>query len=398
MKLRIASVLALSSVAALAQVPNDHCGYSIHIPVLPALVHGTNVGATLAPQFSGCGQIGSDVFYRFTAPYDGTATLSTCPTSSPGTTNFDTVIAVRVGACGFTSAGCNDDNCWLTQSHVIVPITAGVDYDVQIGGFQGAQGTFSLSIVGNPAPPPNDTCYTAIALTVGNTYVGNNFGATTGPDPVPPSPCHQCQKDVWFSFTAPTCGTYDVTTCTGYTTFDTTVGVWQGVCGALSFVACAGDNCALTASTASFYAAANSTWFFSVGGFPGLVAGQYGVVVNAAVNPAMTLAFQSNGPGTLGYAITNAPASGYSFTAFTPNQGAFPYGWFGGIDVSVPEILGQWTTGYPFVAPVNACGAATHGPFGGLPGGFTIYAVSYGFASGSTVPSRATGPVSATVP
>jgi hypothetical protein len=397
MKFRTFAAATLCTSLVVAQgPPNDECGYSIYV-TLPALVSGSNVGATLS--MPACGSIGSDVWYRFVAPYNGTVTLSVCSALGPGSTTFDSVIAVRLGACGFPIVGCNDDYC-SQESWLQVPITAGTEYEVQLGGFQGAQGSFTLSIVGTPTVPPNDACANAIPLTVGALVVAENFGATTGPDPTP-FPCNS-GKDVWYVFAAPACGTYSASTCTGWTGFDTVVTVWQGSCGSLSQVACSDDNCPggfITASYVTFYADAGSTRYLSVGGFAGGNLGQFGLLVSPVTNTAMSLGFFDVGPGTLGFSVTNGPSGGYAFTAITLNQGAYPSGWFAGIDIGMPDLLAQWMAGPPFVLPLSApCGNLTFGPVPNVPGGLTLFAVAHGFPSGSVVPSKVSPPATMTVP
>lgn len=103
-----------------------------------------------------CNQFGTmgidrDVWFVWTAPADGFATLSLC-----GTVGFDSKVAAYPGA-GCPAAGsalaCNDDSCG-TQSVIGFDVTTGSVYTLQIGSFPGAgggTGTFSLTI---GVPPP----------------------------------------------------------------------------------------------------------------------------------------------------------------------------------------------------------------------------------------------------
>jgi len=100
---------------------------------------------------------GATVWYKWTAPSSGTATVSTVS----GSTNFDTVLAVYTGSTlsGLSPYGCSDDFSGL-QSQVSFSCTAGTTYRIQLGGYQGAQGTAALSISGcaaatnhNPTTP-----------------------------------------------------------------------------------------------------------------------------------------------------------------------------------------------------------------------------------------------------
>ena len=62
--------------------------------------------------------------------------------------------------------------------------------------------------------------------------------------------------------------------------------------------------------------------------------------------------------------------------------------------------MSEWNggAGYPFVAPLNACGTSTLGPFGNLPPGLTAYGVAFGFSPGSAFPTVHSSPASGTVP
>jgi hypothetical protein len=87
------------------------------------------------------GQIGSTLWFSFTAPGPGTAVFT-----SFGANNFDTVLQVYQGA-GTTPIGCNDQDPtqppgFTNGSRVTIPTVAGQQYLVQVGGFYGAQSTW----------------------------------------------------------------------------------------------------------------------------------------------------------------------------------------------------------------------------------------------------------------
>lgn len=69
----------------------------------------------------------------------------------------------------------------------------------------------------------------------------------------------------------------------------------------------------------------------------------------------------------------------------TTTAGGSPNGWFFGIDISMNEVLSEWSGGYPFVLPLDSCGNASFGPIPGAPPGLTVYAVAFGFPPASTV-------------
>ena len=101
--------------------------------------------------FFGSTAIQRDVWFTWTAPADGFATLATC-----GGTGIDSKVAAYTGSgCPSAAAlACNDDACGL-QSQLGFNVTTGNSYTLQIGSFPGAaggSGTFSLTI-GAPPPP-----------------------------------------------------------------------------------------------------------------------------------------------------------------------------------------------------------------------------------------------------
>src|SRR5262245_2042535 len=102
MKPTIIVILALMVWIAPAQFPNDGCFGSSWL-TLPQTITTTNIGATLWTAFP-CGFGGADLWYQFTAPFTGTATVSTCG----GSTNFDTVIAILPYPCTGPYITCND--------------------------------------------------------------------------------------------------------------------------------------------------------------------------------------------------------------------------------------------------------------------------------------------------
>jgi hypothetical protein len=400
------AVLLAGSVRLGAQV-NDNCAGAIAI-ASPSVTAGNTTSATTTAGLTGC-QFGPDLWYKFTSPWTGTAEVSTCAFLG-GSADFDTVINVwswiinpctsGCGLCGPGHIGCNDDYCG-SQSYYSFPVSIGQTYWISVGGWNGQTGSFSLFFYSWPDNAPNDSCATAIPITLAAGSGGENSGASTGPDPV--GGCGFMAKDMWYSFVAPSCGTFTASTC-GFASFDTVIAVWQGSCGSLTQIACNDDNCSSGGSghnlhsTATFNGTLGTTYFISVGGFSGAF-GTFSVFVSGSGPTPFTLAFNSNGPGTIGYAISGSPTGGAVFTAVSLVAGAYPNGWFHGIDIQISDLVGQWLTGYPFVTvPGGACSTASVGPFGGLPAGLTAYGVSLYLPGGSTMPSVISPPASGIVP
>jgi hypothetical protein len=101
------------------------------------------------------------------------------------------------------------------------------------------------------------------------------------------------------------------------------------------------------------------------------------ITITASVQPAFALNASSPfGPGSLQLDIVGGGCGGGTyFLAATLNAGAFPNGWLYGIDIPLPELASEITTGFPFVGSLDLLGAAQIGPFG-APTGLTFYAVA----------------------
>jgi hypothetical protein len=106
---------------------------------------------------------------------------------------------------------------------------------------------------------------------------------------------------------------------------------------------------------------------------------------------AVSLAFHDLGPGTIGFTVASGPPSGQYLTVMSLNQGAYPNGWFFGIDVLPFELDLMLSWGYPV-------SGHTFGPVGGAPSGMSIYGVPFGFAPGSPVPTTIGAPATTTIP
>jgi hypothetical protein len=91
-----------------------------------------------------------DIWYRYTAGCSGTALISLCGS------NFNTRLAVYGARCpteDHTALACSDNSCGQ-QSELSLPVTAGLEYLVRVGG--NAEGTGALSIACTPTIEPAD--------------------------------------------------------------------------------------------------------------------------------------------------------------------------------------------------------------------------------------------------
>ena len=121
---------------------NDDFANRLPITSLP-FTHSQSTGAaTMEPgEPQPCGLIGSTVWFQYTPPADGTLVADTFGSS------YDTVLAAYHGSGWPPSVndGCNDDSVGL-QSQISFPVTAGVTYYFQVGGFSGRTGNLILHV------------------------------------------------------------------------------------------------------------------------------------------------------------------------------------------------------------------------------------------------------------
>ncbi len=135
--------------AALAFGSNDAFASARALAGTSPSAAGSNVGATKEvgePNHTSSG--GASVWYRWTAPSNGTMTMSTCGSS------FDTLLAVYTGATlgALTTAASNDDGCGLNSGSIVsFAVTAGRTYRIAVDGFRtaGVAATGSIQLSGS---------------------------------------------------------------------------------------------------------------------------------------------------------------------------------------------------------------------------------------------------------
>ncbi len=126
---------------------NDNCP-AVIIPSAPYSDNGSTVG--LANDFTCAGNVSPDVVYQYTATAAGLHTVQTCG----GTTNYDTRLEVRSGACPGAANLCNDDYCGL-QSRIDVNLNIGDVITIVVDGYSSNSGNYTLSL---SAPQPIGRC------------------------------------------------------------------------------------------------------------------------------------------------------------------------------------------------------------------------------------------------
>ena len=176
----------------------------------------------------------TDIWFVYTAPLSGVATVSTCGSS------FDTVLRVLEGpdCATLTCLAGNDDACGLA-SQVEVPVVGGQQYLIQVEGWSSsAIGAGTLDI----SQALGDDCTDAIPVvdgvssfdTTGYTNSGFHDASCVGRDGF---------EDIWFTYTAAASGNTSIETCgSGY---DTVIRVLEGPdCATLTCLAGNDDACA----------------------------------------------------------------------------------------------------------------------------------------------------------
>jgi hypothetical protein len=151
-----AALLCACAGSAMGQATTfTSCSAASGATLAQSLTNGNSVsgnttgGSTIAVSFTCVGATNSPAsFVKYHATTTGTVTLALC-----GGSTWDTHLSV-FSACGTAALACNDDSCG-NQSSLDMPVTAGTDYIVRIGGYGSTTvGAFTLLATYSPPPPP----------------------------------------------------------------------------------------------------------------------------------------------------------------------------------------------------------------------------------------------------
>ncbi|MCE9595911.1 MAG: hypothetical protein K8S98_17115 [Planctomycetes bacterium] len=242
-----ANLVAILNVTSVAAPLNNVAGANVAQFTFPGsggLQTSTITNATLDVGSSSCaGGFGPDTYHYFTPSTTGNWTISSCMTS----VNQDLIVSVHTGTPATTANlvvpttnSCKDDGCPGTTSFNLatatVALTAGTPYVIRVQHFSSTSTNwkpYHLRVSGQA--PSNDTCATAVALTLGGAPIaGTTILATTDGT----SSCDASGRDVWYKVTTPSTGDISVTTCGS--AIDTAVAIYA-TCGGAQ-VAC-NDDC-----------------------------------------------------------------------------------------------------------------------------------------------------------
>lgn len=225
-----------------------------------------------------CGQVtdpglNRDVWYNYTATFTGSARVTTCDS-----VDYYSEIAVydncNCPADPATLIGCDSAglNCPEFGAEVIFEVQAGNCYKIRIGGVGPFTGTgfFTVEDYISQLPPENDNCADALAIVLDDVVLFDNTAATT--DGVPNATCDflgqaNIANDIWYDFTAPQDGIYEVSMCGS--SFDTKLAVYEGCqCPTPADALVCNDDSCNEQSRVSFTAVAGQCYKIRAGSFP----------------------------------------------------------------------------------------------------------------------------------
>lgn len=327
----MAALAALLSSSALAQHPRSKPRIARALPAqaaslppaplvggsdscaTPDAIAGTGLfafddtAATTGPDGQGeaaCNLFGntaikSDVWFVWTAPASGIATVTTVQQ-----TIVDTKIAaypapVPGGGCPASGSAlaCNDDDVGsgTFQSTIAFRCASGSQYMLQVGLFPGPfppalPGTGNLSILVTPVLV-NDECSSASVVAgfgPGAPHAYDTSAATTGTAGQNNAACESfatraIDGDLWFEWTSTVTGWVRLSTCAGASN-DTKVAVYQGAgCPGGAPLVCDDDACGTVggAAEARFFANSGTPYTLQLGTFPGQAGGPGSFTIEA---------------------------------------------------------------------------------------------------------------------
>jgi hypothetical protein len=334
----VATVLgaAVFAAPALAAPTNDNFTNATPLAGSSGSVSGSTVGATNEAAEPGGGSLG--VWYSWTPSVSGATVFNTC-----GAASFDTWVDVYTGPnlSSLTLVAAADGGCSAGSKESLAPFraNAGTPYWIRVGGFNGQQGTFTLSW----NIQVNDDIGTAQVV---SGHSGSVSGSTLGATDEPGEPATS-SGGLWYSWTAPGAGTVTFDTCAG-AEFDTVLDAYNGTTIAtLSQVAHNDDACGASGkqSSVSFATTAGATYSVRISGSPGTSpnGGQF------------TLSWSYTGPDS-------TPVTGKSLCLLTAQyvRGSTRYQSLGltpaqqaQVDVLVQNVCSALDTWIPRMSPVQ---------------------------------------------
>jgi hypothetical protein len=360
--------------------PNDEpAGAVALIPGEPLLA--TTAGAAPStPLVQSCvGAVWADVFFSFVPSVSGAHVFSTAaPLDAPVGTLVEHRFFLHDATNVATPLACSVAPCWSGGWTLAHTLTAGATYLVRVARTGVVpDGTFFVAVIPPPPVPLSDACASAPSISLGYTQVALAGTTASNPSPVCAAFANWTQ-DVFGKFTAPLTGRVRI-----HRQAAELLAVYTGACGAE--VPAPGVNTCVhfvdVGSTfTSFDAVAGVEYLIRVGSNQvgstalGWIQIDYALTSTVVKTPV--------GPGTASVALDVVGGGAFDLVvhAITLHQGAFPFGWFYGVDLPFAELWTYPTLGAPFVMVLSGAGTASYFlPSIPDPLGATFYAVAVTF-------------------
>ena len=252
---------------------NDNCANAVSLTVNPdfscgTVTAGTTQSATdsgIEPTFTVTGTPDNDVWYSFVAT--GTAHRISL-LNIVAVTGFSTDMGIAVfdgtGTCSaLTLVGSSDP-----ETYNLTGLTPGTTYYVAVYGWGAAPGAvanFNICVGTPPAPPANDECANAIAISSMPYSNTQDASAATGPVV---STCTGMNDGVWYTVVGNGADIIiDVTAVTGW---DPELGIYTGSCGTFTCVDSIDDEGTSVGETYTIVASTlGTTYYINVGHYSG---------------------------------------------------------------------------------------------------------------------------------
>ncbi|NBV22484.1 MAG: hypothetical protein EBS05_11280 [Proteobacteria bacterium] len=268
-----------SSVAVLTvltTLPQDQFAGRVTFTGQTNTVTGHNLGATTEPGEPVHAGVpnGASIWWSWTAPQNGLVQLDTAGSTNAFGGMLDTVLAVYVGTVlnTLTPVAANQDEVpgFVTTSKVFFRAAAGVTYQFAVAGLRDTNGDVAVgNIALNLAQAPNNDYFTnALVFPPGARRVyDNNVGATEELGE-PDHAGNPGGKSVWWTWVAPTNGTYLLDTVGS--SMDTLLAIYTGsAINALSLVGEDDNRSDGGASVVKFFGVGGTAYQIAVDGFAG---------------------------------------------------------------------------------------------------------------------------------
>ncbi len=290
--LLLGAMVGLGATAMAAPPANDDFADAIVLSGMLPITdpNGTNVEASEEAGEPLPDPTGTTAWWRWTA----TEAKRIC-FQTGGVAETDTVLSVFTGAslAGLTLVETNDDDPGLGRaSKVTLMASPGTTYHLQVGGFRGEEGPFTVTVAEAPPPPDppdNDDFADAEVLSGALPIVvsgGTNGNATEeAGEPLP----EDSLRTVWWRWTPTSTGWVHIETG-GAAGTDTVLGVFRGsTLNDLQLYSFNddGDSIISPASEVEVYAEAGTTYHIQVGGYEGEEGAFTLTLENAAARPVV---------------------------------------------------------------------------------------------------------------